>query len=217
MTDYYKALRPDGTDFATGKTRPVLGEWMPRIKGRLIMCERGYHVSAAVGETLCGGSWPCLLARVEIPDGSWKQSEHKLLVPAYRVIEWLPPHLALGPNGEEVAAMIEHVTLVTPTAWAAAPTARPTPWGASPAAWDAARDAARDAATHAARDAAGDAAWVAARDAPHAARDAPRVASGAAALALCMRDLISAEHFDMLYGPWKRMTEEIESVRAVKG
>ncbi|MCC7253268.1 MAG: hypothetical protein IT540_15515, partial [Hyphomicrobium sp.] len=53
--DYYKALRPDGTDFATGTTKPRKGRWMPRIKGKLIMCERGYHIADAVAETLIGG------------------------------------------------------------------------------------------------------------------------------------------------------------------
>ena len=33
MTTYYKATRLDGTDFATGTTYPVVGEWMPRIDG----------------------------------------------------------------------------------------------------------------------------------------------------------------------------------------
>ena len=35
----------DGTDFATGTTRLVVGEWMPQIEGEPILCERGYHVS----------------------------------------------------------------------------------------------------------------------------------------------------------------------------
>ena len=37
MTEYYKALRPDGTDFATGTTKPRKGSWMPRIEGELVM------------------------------------------------------------------------------------------------------------------------------------------------------------------------------------
>ena len=147
MTTYYKALRPDGTDFATGTTKPRKGRWMPRIDGELVMCEHGYHVSDAVAETLVGGSWPCKLARVEIPDGEWQHVGHKLLVPTYRVIEWLPAWQALGSNGEEVAAHIERCKRITveevQRLFRAGDAARA-------AAWDAAGDAARAAARAAA-------------------------------------------------------------------
>ena len=182
---YYKALRPAGTDFATSLTRPVLGQWMPPITGMLIMCRRGYHVSAAVAETLVGGSWPCLLARVEIPEGDWKQQGHKLVVSTYRITEWLPAHQALGPNGVAVAALIDRARLLT------APECQrlgAVGGAARDAAWGAARDAAWDAAW----DAVGDAAWRAAGD---------------AALALLVRDLVPPATFDVLYGPWARAIE----------
>jgi len=155
MTYYYKALRPDGTDFATGTTKPRKGRWMPRIAGDLIMCERGYHVADAPAETLIGGSWPCKLARVEIPDGEWERDGRKLLVPTYRVVGWLPAWWALGPNGEAVAALIERAKRLTPdeierlaAAWSAAGSAaRLAAWSAAGlAAWSAAGSAARFAA-----------------------------------------------------------------------
>ena len=62
---------------------------------------------------------------------------------------------------------------------------------------------ARDAAWGAARDAARAAAWDAARD---AAWDTARYA----ALALIVRDLITPEQFDILYGPWRSVMEETQ-------
>ena len=207
---YYKALRPDGTDFATGTTRPVLGTWMPRITGELVLCKRGYHVSDAVAETLIGGSWPCLLARVEIPEGDWERDGHKLVVSTYRITEWLPPHQALGPNGQEVEALIARARQLTAPelqrldeaaatgAWVAASDHTPVAWvAARVAAWGAAWDAVRVAA----RDAARDAAWV-------AAEDAAWVAAGGAVAALVVRDLVPPATFDALYGPWAQAIGE---------
>ena len=201
---YYKALRPDGTDFATGTTRPVLGQWMPPITGELALCRRGYHVSDAVAETLIGGSWPCLLARVEIPEGDWEHREHKLVVSTYRITEWLPAHQALGPNGQEVAALIERARLLTAPELQRldeAATWYATWYAAGDATWGAARDAARRAAW--------DAAWYAAMDtARDAAWGATRRAARYAALALIVRDLIPPAEFDVLYGTWAQAIGE---------
>src|SRR5690606_11846655 len=111
-----------------------------------------------------------------------------------------PAHEALGPQGEEVAALIERAKrltseeiegLVRDAAWDVA-------WDA---AWATARHAARGAAWDAAWDAAWAAAWVAALD---AAWDAAGAAAGAS-LALLTRDLISEQHFEVLYGPWREV------------
>ena len=194
MNIYYKAVRPDGTAFVTGKHAPKIGRWMRRIPGDLAMCSRGYHVSDAPGETLIGGSWPCRLFEVEIPEGDWKRVGHKLVVPTYRAIRELSSLEALGPNGAGVVAIIEQAKELTPeqvawdaardAAWAAA---RAAAWAAArAAAWAAARDAARagarDAAWAAAWDAAWAAAWAAAWDAAGAATMAAvRAAAWAAA------------------------------------
>ena len=199
---YYKALRPDGTDFATGRTRPVLGEWMPKIEGLLSICERGYHVADAAAETLIGGSWPCKLYRVEAKGFDRSQSFrgnhlHKGVCRTYRLIEELPAWQAFGPNGEAVMALVEQARTLTPEDATRLD-----------AAWDAARYAARDAAWYAAWYAAGDAARYAARDAAwYAAWDAARAAAGYAVNALVVRDLITTEQFDILYGPWKAVME----------
>ena len=220
---YYKAVRPDGTDFATGTTRPVVGEWMPRIKGRLKLCKRGYHVSDVPAETLIGGSWPCRLFEVEIAeDVSPKHiAGHKRVVHTYRPLRELPAWQALGPNGEAVAALIERARSLTAdeiqrlgAAWdaarvAAGSAAWDAAWDAARvAAWDAARGAAGSAAGSAARVAAGSAARGAARGAAlDAARGAAGGAAGGAAVGLVVRDLITPEQFGILYGQWASVIE----------
>lgn len=114
---------------------------------------------------------------------------------------------ALGPQGEQVAALIDRVGRLTASEAekldaagnAAGNAARVAAWevarvAAWVAAWDDTWVAARVAAGNAARvavwDDTWDAAWVAARD---------------AALALVVRDLISKEHYDLLTGPWAQV------------
>ena len=197
---YYKAVRPDGTDFATGTTRPVVGEWMPRIEGKLVLCERGYHVSDEPGETLIGGSWPCRLFEVEINEVvPYKNVDgHKSVVHTYRPTRELPAWVALGPNGEKIAAIIARVRVLTPDEQRAllraqygGPARDPTRGTARDAAWVAAMNAA-----WAARNAAWNAAWAAARN-----------AAWAAVLATITRDLITQEQFDTLYEPWRRVID----------
>ena len=54
------------------------------------------------------------------------------------------------------------------------------------------------------------AAWDAARRAAWRAWDAAAQAAADAALALVVRDLISEEHFQVLYGPWASVMEDTE-------
>ena len=222
---YYKAVRPNGTDFHAGTVRwlPVKGEPLP--EGGLIVThpfvqrkpkrlasqrDAGLYLSVATVPTDCTGMlWPCRLARVERTRAAvWAPNKddlpHKRASWRWQVVEELDPHLALGPQGADVAAIIARCHTLTPeevralsaareAAWAAA-------WGASgweardaawAAAWAAAREAAWDAAREAARDAVWAAAWGEARD---AARDAVR--------ATLVRDLISEAHYQTLMGPW---------------
>ncbi|MHB1701334.1 MAG: hypothetical protein ACYCSN_14580 [Acidobacteriaceae bacterium] len=72
-------------------------------------------------------------------------------------------------------------------------------------AWDDARNDAWYAVRYDASYAARDAAWYAARD---AAWDAPWYTARDAILALLVRDLITPEQFDLLYGPWKSVMEK---------
>jgi hypothetical protein len=175
-TTYFKATRPDGTDFRTGTLHHEVGATVfhPATTrfGDMEPNHPGTYLSTSVepGEVLTGGSWPCALWRVE-PIGSTVSRTDgaypfKRGMRGYRVVEALPAHVALGPNGEQVAALVERARIL---------------------AMDEAQrlSAARAAARDAAGAAAGDAAW-----------------------ALVVRDLISPEHFDTLYGPWATVVGE---------
>jgi hypothetical protein len=219
MTVYFKATRPDGTDFYSGTVQYAVGKRVrPRDtaskapwfwpKGSRILCGPGYlHAADVPAETLIGGEWPCRLFEVTgKPDvGFDTDHPHKGGFKQLSVVREIDSHLALGPNGREVAALIDRARRLTPeenealaAAWDAARHA------ARYAAWDAAWNAARVAAWNAAKVAA----WAAARNvAWHAARSATEkaawVAARNAASALVVRDLITLEQFDVLYGPWR--------------
>lgn len=219
MTTYYKAVRLDGTDFATGTTRPVVGEWMPLIKGELVMCRLGYHVADTPGETLVGGWWPCRLFEVEIPEGDWEREQHKLVVSTYRPIRELSSWMALGPNGQEVAAFIERCQTLTTDDLVRLSAAWKTMWNDDVlwAGWEASHDAAWRGARDFARAAAWFAAWKASwqgvpdeawNGIPDEAWPAARDAARDAALGLLVRDLITPEQFEILYGPWASVMEE---------
>jgi len=190
------------------------------------------HISDAPGETLVGGWWPCRLFEVEPRDDMIGSEEHKYGCTAVKVVRELPAWQALGPNGEAVAALIKRCRTMTYdeaeqlsaagnaagdaatyaagdaagyaagyAAWSAAG------YAATYAAWDAAGDAARSAARSAAWSAARYAAWDAARSAAwdaawDAAWAAAWSAARSAAWALMVKDLITPEQFDLLYGPW---------------
>jgi hypothetical protein len=221
---YYKATRPDGTDFQTGTIDYAAalssGEVIRHPAEVKVRNEPRTYLSVSVSAADCtGASWPCRLFRVE-PDGdvmsSLSVSPSKRAVSALRVIEELPAWQTLGPNGEAVVALIERagrlkadeakrLAAAADAAWDAAWAAAGAAAGA--AAWAAARAAARAAAADAAWDAAWAAAWAAARAAAWAAA---ADAAGAAAGAYLVRDLITPEQFDVLAGPWLSVVGEPE-------
>jgi hypothetical protein len=183
----WKATRPDGT--TRGGARWTVGEVTAHPTSTVMVRDDAstyLSLSAQPGETLIGGSWPCRLFRVE-PVGDVITSdeyEHKRCVLAVRVVEEVPAHLALGPMGVHVAALIARAKTLTEAearnlgaAWYAA--------------WYAARCAAGCAAGSAARYAAESAAWSAAES-----WSAARYAAGYAAVALVVRDLIGAPGWD---------------------
>jgi hypothetical protein len=147
----------------------------------------------------------------KVAAGFNEQHVHKGGFRQLTVVREIDAHLALGPNGRYVAGVIERTRRVTYAEVAALRAARGAAWDAArdvawDAAWDATRDGAWDAVRNAARDAVRDAVRDAARDATWgAAWDAARGAAWDAALALLVRDLISKEHFDCLYGLWARV------------
>ena len=226
MTTYYKAVRTDGTDFRTGTVRwlPPVGDPMP--EGGLIVRhptattpsfgdDAADYLSVSTEPANCAGmQWPYRLALVEAADAAvWTPDAtalpNKRAAVVWRVVAEVDAWQALGPQGREVAAIIDRARMLTTDELrqlgAARVAARGAAWGAAwVVAWVAARDAARVAAWVAARDAARSAAWVAARD---AARDAALgVAWGAArdaALATLTRDLITGSQYDLLMAPWR--------------
>ena len=169
---FYKATRPDATSFYDGETKWQVGRIVRYSAPDLSLgiCSAGVlHISDAPGETLVGGSWPCRLFEVEPRGDMIGPEDHKYGCTVVKVVRELPAWQALGPNGEEVAALIERCKTLTND--------------------EAKRlDAARDAAWYAARGAAWGAAWD-------------------AALALIVKDLITSEQFEILYGPWRSVME----------
>ena len=212
MTTYYKAVRPDGTDFHTGETQwtPPEGHEAPWIvyhpSGRqeAPSTHPRDFLSVATVPTDCSGmAWPCRLLQVRPVEGhpvaapGRKKFPNRVVATAWEVIAELDPRLALGPQVDQLLALFDTAGRLTgdqsrhlTAAWNAAR------YAACDAAWDAARGAARDAA----RDAACDAAWNAARD---AAVDAAWNASYDAAEALIVRDCLPQEHYDTLTRPWR--------------
>ena len=188
---YYKAVRPDGTDFYSGRIRwDRVGEIVEHPDPGTDDA-KGY-LSVSVSPTDCTGmEWPCRLFEVEPVEGVpvWEPTPSlpsKRASHAWRVVRELPAHEALGPNGVEVVAFLDLLPTLTNTQWDAARAAyRGTVWvAAREAVWVAARVAAREAVWDAAREAAGDAA-------------------GDAARALVVRDLITTTQFDTLTAPMR--------------
>jgi hypothetical protein len=178
---YYKATRPDGTSFYDGKTPWAVGETTTiEPADQLIrLCSPDVlHASNTPSETLIGGSWPCRL--FEVTGEAVVTSNHKYGFHNLTVTREIEAWRALGPNGQQVAALIVQADTVTPEQ------ARQLR-SACDAAWYAAWDAARYVAWGAARYAAWYAAWGAAGD---------------VACAYVVRDRISVEHFTTLAGPW---------------
>lgn len=232
MTTYYKATRPDGTDFYTGTIKYEVGK---RVRpsahdGERHICGPGVlHAATVPAMTLVGGWWPCRLFEVEGKpiDGLDDLHPYKGAFKQLVVVREMLAHEALGPNGEKVAALIERLKRLTPdearvirgaavdVAWDAARGA------AVDVVWDAARGAAADGERGAAWDAAWDAAWGAVRGAAAArgaawddtargaAADAARGAAAGAA-ALVAMDLIPERHFKTLYGPVGEVIKDVE-------
>ncbi len=218
MTTYYKAVRPDGTSFHDPSFR-----WVPESgpipdDGLLVSHPRyldrrsaaGYLSVSTVPTDCTGMEWPCqLLALTPVRGRKVVTPEpdslpNKRGASAWLVVDRLDPHLALGPQGPEVAAIIERAGRLTQEEAARLVSA----WNAV---GDAARDAARDASQSAARGAARGPARGAARDAArYASRDAAWYASQSAAWdaasATVVRDLISPDVWQTLAGPWLSVT-----------
>lgn len=178
----YKATRPDGTDFRTGTIDySVIGSTVrhPGRSARVHDDPSTYlSVSTEPAETLIGGSWPCRPFEVEVgnPLDGLSASKYKRAVKSMKIVREVDSTLALGPNGGQVASVIEKIQHAT---------------AGKIQALGAARSAARSAARDAGRSAAWDAAW-----------DAGRSAAWDAVWATLVFDLISEDQFQLLAGPY---------------
>ena len=200
---YFKAVRPNGTDFHTGTVQWAPpegheGEWIVRHPTSTVMdTHASSYLSVSAVPTDClNMKWPCRLFEVEAvgdvePEPHFR---HKVAGLEFKIVRELDSHIALGPQGEQVAALIDRVARLTDTETDQLDAAGAGGGISGTAVWDfvwaADRVAAWDAAVDATWDAtAGEATW-----------DAP---AGEAVLGLLVRDLISTEHYDTLTRPWR--------------
>ena len=153
---YFKAVRPDGTDFYSGTVQwaPTQGE-IP--EGGIVVThptsmaweeDHSTHLCASAAPADCTGfSWPCRLLEVEPVGEVYHHAGSKRSALSWRVVRELPAVEAFGPQGAAVVALLDGLERLDATQLAAWDAARGAARGAAwDAAWDAARDAARDAA-----------------------------------------------------------------------
>jgi len=202
QTRFFKATRPDGTDFYTGEVDYAAalasGQPLPELPGGEFPGTGWYHVG--VQSTSCVGmSWPCRLFVVEPVGPVEHVGKEKAGCRSLRVVEERPAHEVFGPQGVQVVELLTRCAslsriLAAPHAArnAARDAAFHAAWGA---AWEAALNAAWDAARDAAWDAALNAVW-------DAAWDASLNAALNAVCALLVRDLIGEKHYVALTGTW---------------
>ena len=184
---YFKAVRPDGTDFYSGTVQwaPTQGE-IP--EGGIVVThptstlweeDHSTHLCASAAPADCTGfSWPCRLLEVEPVsevyhhEGEvYRHAGSKRSALSWRVVRELPAVEAFGPQGAAVVALLDGLERLA-------------------AARGAARAAARGAARAAARGVPWDAAWGAAWG-----------AAWDAAAALIAWDLIAPDQRDALTAP----------------
>ena len=210
---YWKATQPDGTDFHTGTvdyaaalesgvpvTAPVIG----LANDHRFPGPKWLHLATVPTECV-GMSWPCRLFEVE-PVGDVLMASahpHKIGATAVRVLREIEAHRVFGPQGVQVAALIERCATLTADEVSRLYAATP---GAARGV--ATRDATRGIARGTARVAAWGAALYAAT--PDTAWGAARGAALGAAWGLLLRDLIGKhpgwdqDAYDLLTGPWRQ-------------
>ena len=211
---YWKAVRPDGTDFWTGTVR-----WLPKTPLKRPHTVRHPSSTCAVREdhstslavstdptNLPGALWPMRLCRVEQVEDIIITDAYKRQSVAWRVVEEVDPSIRFGPQGLHVATLIARVRAIT-----AGEVGRfDAVWNAvRKSAWFAASKAAGVAGRESAWIAASESAWVAASKAARVtASDAVWGAVWDAARALVVRDLIGQHgftqaHYDTFTLPWR--------------
>lgn len=148
MTVFYKATRPNGTDFYTGTVdyAAALTSGVPVTVPPGLADDHGFpgpgwlHLATVPTECV-GMGWPCRLFEVE-PVGDVMMDSahpHKIGTTSVRVLREVDAHLALGPQGEQVVALIGRCRSLTGDELDRLDSARAV---TRDAAWVAARDAA---------------------------------------------------------------------------
>ena len=112
---FYKAVRPDGTDFYTGTVNYAAalksGKQTSALSGEGPFPGEGWYHLATVPTECVGMSWPCRLFEVE-PVGDQTldtRHPHKIGCSSVRVVREVDGHIALGPQGAEVVALISRL------------------------------------------------------------------------------------------------------------
>ena len=141
QTRFFKATRPDGTDFYTATVDYAAalesGEPLPELSGGEFPGTGWYHVG--VQSTSCAGmSWPCRLFVVE-PVGLEHVGAEKAGCRSLRVVEERPAHEVFGPQGVQVVELLNRCASLTAGEGRQMVAARS---AVRSAAWDAAWDAA---------------------------------------------------------------------------
>jgi hypothetical protein len=222
----WKATRPNGTTDGDGRGQCVhwaVGETVTHpTSTAMVRDEPATYLScsAVPAATLVGGSWPCRLFQIR-PLGEVIGSDdfpHKRCTLSCEVVAEVEPWRALGPNGRQVAALIDRAGRLTRAEAERLGAARNAAGGVAwDAAWHSVWDAAGDAGLDAARRVAGAAArnatrapgGVAAWDAAwHSVWDA----AGDAAQGAVVRDLITAKQYELLAGPFESVVGPIETL-----
>jgi hypothetical protein len=191
--NYYKATRPDGTDFRTGTIDYAAafasGEVIRHPAAKKVQGDASTYLSVSVSASDCiGFSWPCRLFRVEPIGRAGKDPRfpNKRTIRAGRVAEELPAHLAFGPNGEAVVAFLEAVRRLSMSECERLLATRRASIATRNEAWYVA-----DRSAWGARDSAWRGAWAAAS-----------YVAGDAAVALLVRDSITPEQYNLLTQPF---------------
>ena len=123
---YYKAVRQDGTSFYDPSFRwlpesgPVEGHTVAHPTSSAIGRCASSYLSVSVSPTDCTGmGWPCRLLEVGPVDGydvtvpNPNGPPNKRAAIAWRIVRELPATDALGPQGIQVAALIERASRLT--------------------------------------------------------------------------------------------------------
>lgn len=129
MTNYYKAVRPDGSSFFDPKfkwipkrgTIPAEGIEVKHQTSTQVRQTAASYLSASTAPTDCTGmEWPCRLLRIEHITGtplpvvpSYIILPNKVASTSWRVVEELPANQVFGSNGEAVVEFLEYITKAT--------------------------------------------------------------------------------------------------------